>query len=47
MAVTKVYIDCNILIDWLLNREPFSYFATRIIELTVVGPEDFLKYRDG
>ena len=34
MAVTKVYIDCNILIDWLLNREPFSYFATKIIELT-------------
>jgi predicted nucleic acid-binding protein len=31
--VTKVYIDCNILIDWLLDREPFSYFATKIIEL--------------
>ena len=32
--MTKVYIDCNILIDWLLDREPFSYYATKIIELT-------------
>jgi predicted nucleic acid-binding protein len=29
----KAYIDCNILIDWLLEREPFSYYATKIIEL--------------
>ena len=32
--MTKVYIDCNILIDWLLDREPFSYYATKIIGLT-------------
>lgn len=30
----KVYIDCNILIDWLLDREPYSYYATKTIELT-------------
>ena len=30
----KAYIDCNILIDWLLDREPYSYFASRIIQLT-------------
>ena len=29
----KAYIDCNILIDWLLDREPFSFYATKIIEL--------------
>ena len=30
----KAYIDCNILIDWLLDREPYSYYAAKIIELT-------------
>ena len=30
----SVYIDCNILIDWLLDREPFSTFSAKIIELT-------------
>jgi len=29
----KAYIDCNILIDWLLDREPFSLYAAKIIEL--------------
>lgn len=29
----SVYIDCNILIDWLLDREPFSSFSARLIEL--------------
>ena len=29
----KVYLDCNILIDWLLDREPFSYYSAKIIEL--------------
>ena len=32
--MTKIYIDCNILIDWLVDREPFSYYASKIIELT-------------
>ena len=32
--MTKVYIDCNILIDWLVDREPFSHYASKIIELT-------------
>lgn len=27
----KLYIDCNILIDWLTDREPFSYAATVLI----------------
>jgi predicted nucleic acid-binding protein len=31
--MTKAYLDCNILIDWLLDREPFSFYATKIIEL--------------
>ncbi len=30
----KAYIDCNILLDWLLDREPFSSYSARIIELT-------------
>lgn len=30
----SVYIDCNILIDWLLNREPYSYYAAKVIEYT-------------
>jgi len=30
----KVYIDCNILIDWILDREPYSYYAAKIIEYT-------------
>ena len=30
----NVYIDCNILIDWLLNREPYSYYAAKVIEYT-------------
>lgn len=32
--MVKAYIDCNILIDWLLDREPYSYFASKIIQLT-------------
>ena len=30
----KAYIDCNILLDWLLNREPFSSYSAKIVELT-------------
>ena len=30
----KTYIDCNILLDWLLDREPFSSYSAKIIELT-------------
>ena len=33
----RVYIDCNILIDWLLEREPYSLYAARLIELTETG----------
>ena len=29
-----VYLDCNILLDWLLDREPFSSYSAKIIELT-------------
>ncbi|WP_280938003.1 type II toxin-antitoxin system VapC family toxin [Spirochaeta lutea] len=29
----KTYIDCNIIIDWVMDREPFSYYSARIIEL--------------
>ncbi len=29
----KTYIDCNILLDWLLDREPFSSYSAKIIEL--------------
>lgn len=31
------FIDCNILLDWLLEREPFSYYATKIIETAEKG----------
>ena len=30
----RVYIDCNILLDWLLRREPYSFYATQLISLT-------------
>jgi predicted nucleic acid-binding protein len=30
----KAYIDCSILLDWLLNREPFSSYSAKIVELT-------------
>jgi predicted nucleic acid-binding protein len=30
----KAYLDCNILLDWLLDREPFSTDAARIISIT-------------
>ncbi len=30
----KAYIDCNILIDWLLDREPYSFYAAKVIELS-------------
>lgn len=29
----KAYIDCNILLDWLLDREPFSSYSAKIVEL--------------
>ena len=29
-----IYIDCNVLIDWLIDREPFSFYATTLISLT-------------
>lgn len=35
--IKKVYIDCTILLDWLLDREPFSYPAALIISLTESG----------
>ncbi len=28
------YIDCNILLDFLLQREPYAYAAGKLIELT-------------
>lgn len=33
----RIYIDCNILLDWLLDRQPFSYPAALIITLTESG----------
>ncbi len=30
----KAYIDCNILIDWLIDQEPYSYYAAKVIEYT-------------
>lgn len=30
----NVYVDCNILIDWLMDREPYSYYAAKLISLT-------------
>ena len=32
--MTRAYLDCNILVDWLVDREPFSYFASKVIEFT-------------
>jgi predicted nucleic acid-binding protein len=33
----NAFIDCNILLDWLMEREPFSYNATKIIEYAEEG----------
>jgi|GEM_PF-3658605 len=30
----KAFIDCNILLDWLLDREPFSSYSAKVVELT-------------
>jgi len=30
----KAYIDCNILIDWLLDRETYSFYEATVIEYT-------------
>ena len=37
ILIKKVYIDCNILLDWLLDRDPFSYPAALLISLTESG----------
>ena len=29
----KLYIDCNILIDWITDRPPFSIYASRLFTL--------------
>jgi len=29
----KIYIDCNIIIDWLTDREPFSFYADELFSL--------------
>ena len=29
----KLYIDCNILIDWLTDRFPFSIYAEKLISV--------------
>ena len=29
--MNKIYLDCNILLDWLIDRAPYSYYATEII----------------
>lgn len=29
--MNKVFIDCNILIDWIFDRFPFSIFASKLI----------------
>lgn len=33
----KAYIGCNILLDWLLDREPFSLCSAKIIALIETG----------
>ncbi len=29
----KIYIDCNVLLDWILNRKPFDVSAKLLVEL--------------
>ena len=29
----KLYIDCNILLDWLTDRPPFSQYAEKLLSL--------------
>ncbi|MBN1961429.1 MAG: PIN domain-containing protein, partial [Deltaproteobacteria bacterium] len=29
----KVYLDCNIILDWLMDRNPFSIYASRLVTL--------------
>lgn len=38
----KLLIDCNILIDWLTNRPPFSVHAERI--LTLIEKNEVIGY---
>lgn len=29
----KVYLDCNVILDWACCREPFSIYSTKIMEM--------------
>ena len=31
--MNKLLIDCNIILDWILNREPFSLYASYLVTL--------------
>jgi len=28
-----IYINCNIILDWVIDRQPFSLYATELIDL--------------
>lgn len=29
----QVYLDCNIILDWIIDRQPFSLYAIELIDL--------------
>ncbi len=31
--IKSAYIDCNIILDWIIDRQPFSLYATELIDL--------------
>jgi len=31
--MNDVYIDCNIILDWIIDRQSFSLYATELIDL--------------
>lgn len=29
----SIYLDCNIILDWIIDRQPFSLYAAELIDL--------------
>ena len=29
----RIYIDCDILLDWIIDRQPFNHYASKLINL--------------
>lgn len=33
----KIYVDCNILLDWIIDRQPFNYYASKLINMIEIN----------